>query len=932
MSESGLPAEPAASAAASAVTESTPAENDPVSTTAITSSTSCPDTTASPVPRPNNLFVPKPKRLACMICRRRKLKCDGIKPSCSTCARLGHTCAYDEVRRKSGPKRGYVKALEERLKQVETLLKTQEPPTAIEPTAASRPTSDAASTTQRPSAASSSTFRPNGPLAPHNTETEWSYKHSSPQSSATGQIPQTQSGATSGDVGRAAFNQSIPQQIPDSRKWSLMDLGLEEPLPLQEAIDDLHKIFFDKVHPSMPMIHKHRYMAAMSLAPAQRPPIALRYAIWTLASCVTEKYMAMKDIFYHRARKYVESDYLKGFGEQVISLAHAQAHVLIASYEFKMMHFPRAWMSTGSAVRLCQMIGLNRLDGSGLDVKQCLPPPRDWTEHEERRRTFWMAFCEDRYASIGTGWPMTIDERDISTNLPSSEEAFEMSKPERTTTLKEAMTSAGAAKLSSLGSVVLSSSMFGRNLIHLHRPDPEDRDHDLNGEFWKRHRHMDGILLNTLVSLPLNLKLPEGLTTPNVVFVHMSIHTSTICLHQAAIFKADNYNLPANVGMESKIRCITAANEITQIMRMIAHMDLSSMNAFVAFCLYVAARVFVQYLKSQPEDTQVSDSLRFLLGAMGALRRLNPLTESFLVQLDVDLDALMSRNPGLQNAFPRVSELSPSHPLNTNTARRPIDRPSSSQLRSGIHSYSNEGRFMRQMEEKISAAQTPNINHLSPASDHTPSRPSMPPTSNTMLATQWLSVTGQSNPALPMTSAMTMSPHSGASVIGGAGGSVGGGDSVPDVIDMTMSNHDTPSASNRPTPNSISSEHLPPDPQQQHPLHTSRPIHSQSTSLNNSNGGGSGHTSFNTTPVSQDQMPGNGAPYTSGSSLFGMSPSVTTDCYNPDATSDPNFVHNWPEVTQNAAMTPIAEGVLRTFMNLVPMDAMDLSNWDQHMQ
>lgn len=57
----------------------------------------------------------KPKRIACIICRKRKLKCDGIKPNCSTCSRLGHDCSYDEVRRKSGPKRGYVKALEERL-------------------------------------------------------------------------------------------------------------------------------------------------------------------------------------------------------------------------------------------------------------------------------------------------------------------------------------------------------------------------------------------------------------------------------------------------------------------------------------------------------------------------------------------------------------------------------------------------------------------------------------------------------------------------------------------------------------------------------------------------------------------------------------------------------------------------------------------------
>jgi len=59
--------------------------------------------------------VPKPKRIACVICRKRKLKCDGSKPSCSTCTRLGHHCSYDEQRRKSGPKRGYVKALEERL-------------------------------------------------------------------------------------------------------------------------------------------------------------------------------------------------------------------------------------------------------------------------------------------------------------------------------------------------------------------------------------------------------------------------------------------------------------------------------------------------------------------------------------------------------------------------------------------------------------------------------------------------------------------------------------------------------------------------------------------------------------------------------------------------------------------------------------------------
>ena len=60
-------------------------------------------------------YVPRPKRIACVVCRKRKLRCDGKKPGCGTCTRLGHNCAYDEVRKKSGPKRGYVKQLEARL-------------------------------------------------------------------------------------------------------------------------------------------------------------------------------------------------------------------------------------------------------------------------------------------------------------------------------------------------------------------------------------------------------------------------------------------------------------------------------------------------------------------------------------------------------------------------------------------------------------------------------------------------------------------------------------------------------------------------------------------------------------------------------------------------------------------------------------------------
>lgn len=377
--------------------------------------------------------------------------------------------------------------------------------------------------------------------------------------------------------------------------------------------------------------------------------------MWAHAASITEKYMHHQEIFYRRARKYIELDEMKGSGEVFVSVAHAQTWVLIAAYEFKMMYFPRAWMSVGRGARMVLMMGLNRVDGLGLDVKQCLPPPRDWTEREERRRTFWMAYCVDRYASIGTGWPMTIDERDIKSHLPASEENYENSTPQKTAPLNQAMTHEQIAQLSSLAGVVYVTHFFGLNLTHLHRPEANDDESDLQGQFWKRHRQMDNILLNTSLSLPSHLRLPSGVRNPNIVFLNFAIHTSTVCLHQAAIFKAEKNELPQSVIDQSRTRCILAASEIASVMRMTSHLDIAGvgthprkfaalrtdeaqMNPFMAFCLYVASRVFVQFLKKSPNDQEIRASLEFLLTAMAALRRKNPLTESFMVQLNLDIE------------------------------------------------------------------------------------------------------------------------------------------------------------------------------------------------------------------------------------------------------------------------------------------------------
>ncbi|KAL2865477.1 putative C6 transcription factor Prf [Aspergillus lucknowensis] len=559
-------------------------------------------------------YIPRPKRIACAVCRRRKLRCDGRKPSCGTCSRLGHECTYDEARKKSGPKRGYVKQLEARLAQVETLLKTQEP--------------------NVPSAQG-----PSFPSALPNEPTGMTEMHAmgAGMNTSISPIEGPAAGSTS---------QFTPEGVDATNTfgWDMIGLGLEEPLPSREVMDELNQVYFEKTHAFMPIIHRPRYLAMMNFAPNSRPPACLRYIVWCHAAVVSDKYSDLHSLFYQRARKYAELDQMKGLGENILSLAHCQAWILIACYEYKMMFFPRAWISTGIAARLAVMLGLHRLDGEGLEVKQCLPPPRDWVEKEERRRVFWMTFAVDRYASIGTGWATCIDERDVMTKLPSSEEAFVNGKFEKTARLSEALLGDELAELSPFASVAFVSCLFGRNLTHLHRPEPEDNDNDLNGVFWQRHRSHDNILLHFALSMPNHLRLPAGMGDSNVLFCNLAVHTSTICLHQAAIFKAEKNRMPEQIILESKRRCIVAADQISSIMKMVSSMDISKMNPFISFCVYVAARVFVQYLKFRPDDMAARSSLQFVFSVLDALKNKNPLTESFLVQLEVDIEGTPFQN------------------------------------------------------------------------------------------------------------------------------------------------------------------------------------------------------------------------------------------------------------------------------------------------
>jgi hypothetical protein len=137
-----------------------------------------------------------------------------------------------------------------RTEQVETLLKTQEPPQNV-------PKSVNVAMSGPPQTASPANLNlSNAPIhltGDHNMDQQWNFTNKSPQQ---------------GVIEDFNFNASMDMgmnNVGGTFTWEMIGLGLEEPLPPQDTIDELHQIYFEKVHPSIPMIHKYRYLAAMNL-------------------------------------------------------------------------------------------------------------------------------------------------------------------------------------------------------------------------------------------------------------------------------------------------------------------------------------------------------------------------------------------------------------------------------------------------------------------------------------------------------------------------------------------------------------------------------------------------------------------------------------------------------------------------------------------
>ncbi|KAH6706351.1 fungal-specific transcription factor domain-containing protein [Leptodontidium sp. MPI-SDFR-AT-0119] len=559
-----------------------------------------------------------PEIMSCLECRNRKLKCDRKQPVCGKCQRTHRECRYPERRIHKGTRRRDTKILEARLGEVERKL------------AAARAAQEADSSKEN--SRGSDSHAPGQHKSASSSEHEKSIYTDELNATRNSGTPQRQGPSSDGDCFRGLNAQNDHQRAAGQ--------VAQQPAPPEQMQRELFQVYFDRIQECLPIIHQKRFYDALKLDHGSRPPLSLQYAMWTLAASVTHKYKHLCDILYQRARSGAHASEELVHGESFVSLYSVQCWHLIATFEAQRMHVARAWISTGKCVRLCQLMGLQHMD----EPKRTNTPlsPEECIKLEEKRRIFWASFMGDRWASAMSGWPMTINESEILTSMPSSDSAFAQGIEEPTLSLKDLLLDNGASRVtSSFIGTILAVTLMCRNFEHIHAEStPEELGSDKIPGFWKTHRKLDNLLSDAFMCLPEDLRISERLRDPNAFFLNMTMHAATICLHRAAVQKLSRLEGQSSFLAQSVARCIASARAISTATRLFSQQDLSRINPWTGFCLYIAGLVYCHDLRLSHEPTQDGlSNVTFLLVVMKSIGMYQPITEYFTVQLEIELEA-----------------------------------------------------------------------------------------------------------------------------------------------------------------------------------------------------------------------------------------------------------------------------------------------------
>ncbi|KAK4130230.1 hypothetical protein BT67DRAFT_411328 [Trichocladium antarcticum] len=346
---------------------------------------------------------------------------------------------------------------------------------------------------------------------------------------------------------------------------------------------DLDQLYFDRVHPNMPIFNHSRYFARSRQNSCVDGPhyiLCLQYAMWALAMALSSQFDSSRELLYNETRQMLEGLDLTEDDMHSLRIEQVQAWLLVAYYEFARSNYRRASISAGRAFRLVQLARLHEVDSAEEDGDPVLT--------EERRRTFWVAYCLDRLISVRNSCPLTLIEEVICTRLPSPELAFQGGHPLQGCFLPQAIASGDHNLLSPLAELAILVTISGRALSHCQVSSVERASGSSSLDFWLRHEWLDGMLARTLDSLAMNMPMVSAMTNPMISFAFMMGHATTIYMCQIVEGSGMDVQCRPTVA-ECRDRATHASREIASLAKAHEHIGYFKAHIFLPLAVSIGA-------------------------------------------------------------------------------------------------------------------------------------------------------------------------------------------------------------------------------------------------------------------------------------------------------------------------------------------------------
>ncbi|PIL30675.1 transcription factor [Ganoderma sinense ZZ0214-1] len=546
--------------------------------------------------------------MACLCCRKRKMKCDGARPVCAQCtkANRGDECQYYEKKRTSRTQllQAKITKLEARLRELEA---EQSPLESSSSSGSQSPQTDRLS------------------LNLSRTSTFVSVSALDPGLNATPRVcPFSGLLLLESELG-LPFDSASVFSTPEDY------LGNGDAFPPFDE-GQLFPDFLDSGGSG------GRFKAALLLPSARKPHPSLVDAIYLLA-CYFSRSPPLTELEPHFLKRSLRgiSDALQN-SDRIVHVL--QASCLLACYFFWHGRTLEGYYHSSIAARLAVGLGLHQISSkeqqcqylqrsdAPAPLKATVPlcPPLDEVEYAERIAAFWQIFAVDRAWAVATGLPTALPDDDHPRSRITTIWPIAIPDDPEPIAALDLQAFPGAHLSGSSGQQALrvkAIALFERSARFSASPAKDESRYSLEMSVSQ--------YLSNLSSLHSQQFSVPFVSNGDYLSLQTAMYAATIHLHREDL----------EVQPQSYQRCLWAANAMAALVRHLRDNDYDTLCPIISTAWRSAAEVYLRVVampqQNLPSTVEVFEQqIDTVVGALQRLGQLFPVAGSYAARIQED--------------------------------------------------------------------------------------------------------------------------------------------------------------------------------------------------------------------------------------------------------------------------------------------------------